>query len=42
MIWDDAAGIGTIEDILNAAESAAHIDRAESSSGTSCCTKAAP
>ena len=29
MGWDDGAGIGTIEDVLNAAECAAHIDRAE-------------
>ena len=29
MIWDDEAGIGTIEDILNAAECAEHIDRSE-------------
>jgi 2-oxoglutarate-Fe(II)-dependent oxygenase superfamily protein len=29
MIWDDETGIGTIEDILNAAECAEHIDRSE-------------
>src|SRR5215475_12672633 len=29
MIWDDEIGIGTIDDILNAAECAVHIDRAE-------------
>jgi predicted 2-oxoglutarate/Fe(II)-dependent dioxygenase YbiX len=29
MIWDDEIGIGTIEDVLNAAECAAHIDRSE-------------
>lgn len=29
MIWDCKCGIGTIDDILNAAECAEHIDRAE-------------
>jgi predicted 2-oxoglutarate/Fe(II)-dependent dioxygenase YbiX len=29
MIWDDETGIGTIEDVLNAAACATHIDRAE-------------
>lgn len=29
MMWDDEAGIGTIEGILNAAECAEHIDRSE-------------
>jgi prolyl 4-hydroxylase len=29
MIWDDEIGIGTIDDILNAAECAVNIDRAE-------------
>ena len=29
MMWDDDIGIGTIDDILNAAECAVHIDRAE-------------
>ena len=29
MIWDDETGIGTIEDILNVAECAEHIDRSE-------------
>ena len=29
MIWDDEIGIGTIEEVLNAAECAEHIDRGE-------------
>ena len=29
MIWDDEIGIGTIDDVLDAAECAQHIDRAE-------------
>jgi hypothetical protein len=29
MIWDDEIGIGTIDDILKAAECAEHIDRSE-------------